>query len=312
MKSGMLLFCVLMIYVSKLEGQMDSATKASIIKSLSEFRSELLKDTQSVIAYGVVVLENAKLNWDSINLINTHRIEFYREPDYKKLNRSLLLRLYGENSILTQMNIDVQKVKYENRYLASANYNGLVENAYPFKLTKNPELFKEFEFYDIRSGDTLFDFSEGNLCFAPLVCSFYSKVIVYAYAPWLKENENNDNFIIKHFDCFNDSSHIELTNTDFKNRKNISKRYDKVFVNYPIGYADSPLKLLKNAHNIINKDGYLFFTQSNRWLHNEIRKPKFIPKEDLKKLTSKAGLKIISELELDTKVLYKCIKVETN
>jgi len=312
MKSGPLLFCFLMIYVSSLEGQMDSATQASIIKSLSEFRSELLKDTQSVIAYGVVVHENAKLNWDSINNRNTYYFNDEILYNFQEYNRRKLANLYGKNNILTQMNIDIQKVKSANRYLVSANYFGLVENAYPFNINKKLTLLKELDFYNIQEGDTIFDFATGIMCFAPLLCSIYPNLTIYQFAPWLLENEIKENYLTKHFNSFKDSSSIEIIDPDFKFLKNNIIQFKKVFFNWPIGYSDTPLKVLKNTNNILRKDGYLFFTQYKRWLHNEIKQPKFFPREKLNKLTSKAGLKIISELQLDTKVVYKCVKAETN
>jgi len=312
MKSGPLLFCFLMIYVSSLEGQMDSATQASIIKSLSEFRSELLKDTQSVIAYGVVVHENAKLNWDSINDRHTYYFNDEILYNFQEYNRRKLANLYGKNNILTQMNIDIQKVKSANRYLVSANYFGLVENAYPFNINKKLTLLKELEFYNIQKGDTIYDFSTGIICFAPLLCSIYPNLTIYQFAPWLHDHEIKENSLINYFDCFKDSSRIVIIDTDLRFRKNNIPQYKKVFFNWPIGYSDTPLKVLKNTNNILRKDGYLFFTQYKRWLHNEIEQPKFFPREKLIKLTSKAGLKIISELQLDSKVIYKCVKAETN
>lgn len=137
MRWQIILSCLLLLVSFPLFGQLDSAAKVDVIKSLSLFRSELLKDTNNVIAYGVVVHENAKLNWDSLNYRHTIYVNDDLSYNFPEYNRLSLANRYGNNSILTQMNIDVQKIYYDNRYLASANYYGLVENAYPFNIKKS-------------------------------------------------------------------------------------------------------------------------------------------------------------------------------
>lgn len=300
--------CLLLIASCSLNGQLDSAAKAEVIKSLSLFRSELLKDTNNVIAYGVVVHENSKLNWDSLNyLIEQDPIYYVLNPHAN--NQEKLELRYGKNSILFKMNIDVQKVLYDNRYLVCANNFSLVENEYPFKLKKDLDIFKELEFYKIKYGDTLFDYGTSNLSFAPMLCSIYPNILFYQFAPWLYEHEINENYIIKNFASFKGSSYIELMYHDF-NSKNIPKiQCEKVFFNYPIEFSETPSIIFKNAYKLLKPKGYFFFNQHAIWNNNETKLPHKFSVNKVNKLISKSGFKLVESLTLNSKTIYKCIKI---
>ncbi len=218
---------------------------------------------------------------------------------------------YGKNSILAKMNIDVQKVLYDNRYLVSVNNHGLVENVYPFKLKKDLDIIKELEFYKINYGDTIFDYGTSNLSFAPMLCSIYPNILIYQFAPWLYEYEINKNYIIKKFESFKDSTHIELMYQDFDS-KNIPKlQCDKVFFNYPIEFLDTPSIVLKNANKFLKPKGYLFFNQYNVWINNQIKVPAKFSANKTNKLINKSGFKLVESLTLNSKIIYKCIKIDS-
>lgn len=303
--------CLLLLVSSPINGQLDSAAKVDVIKRLSLFRSELLKDTNSVIAYGVVVHENSKLNWDKLNYRRTFYINEDLDFNFKELNRRNLEEKYGEKSILTQMNIDVGNVYYENRYLASANYFGLVENAYPFNIRKDLSLFKELEFYDIHSYDSICDYNIGFKCFSPLLCCIYPNLKINLFVPFLKVNtECKENYFIKKFNSFKDSSSIEFVEIEIRKNQTPALTYDKVFMNFPIGYAENPSKQLKVANKILKSDGYLFIAQYSVWMNNECVQPYVYSTEKLNNILSKTGFIIVDTLNLNSKTVYKCIKTK--
>lgn len=303
--------CLLLIVSFPLFGQLDSAAKVDVIKRLSKFRSELLKDTNSVIAYGVVVHENAKLNWDKLNYRSTFYLNEDLKYDFKELNRRNLSEKYGERSILTQMNIDVGKVYYENRYLASASYYGLVENAYPFNIKKDLCLFNELDFYNIRSFDSICDYNPGLKCFSPLLCCIYPNLNINLYVQYLKMDvEFKENYFIRKFNSFKDNSTIEFIEIKIRKNRPAEINYDKVFMNYPIGYAENPSKQLKVANKILKSDGYLFIAQYSVWMNNECVQPYLYSTEKLNNILSKTGFKIVDTLKLNSKTVYKCIKTK--
>lgn len=304
--------CLLLIASCSLNGQLDSAAKAEVIKSLSLFRSELLKDTNNVIAYGVVVHENSKLNWDSLNYRHTFYVNddlLYNFPEY---NRRSLANLYGNKSILTQMNIDVQKIYFDNRYLASANYYGLLENSYPFNIKMKLDLFDELEFYKIQAGDTILDYYSGFYCFAPMLCSIYPNLFVHQFVAFLESEESKDKYFIRTFKSFKDDSRIEFISINLKKHENPALQYNKVFFNYPIGYYDSPIKIFKKASQLVRSNGIFFFAQYSVWKHNMYPPPYKYSINKLNRILSKSGLKIIDTLTLESKTIYKCVIINSN
>ena len=304
--------CLLLIASYSLNGQLDSAAKAEVIKSLSLFRSELLKDTNNVIAYGVVVHENAKLNWDSLNYRHTFYVNENLLFNYPENNRRNLINRYGSNNILTQMNIDLQKINYDNRYLESAINYGLVENAYPFNLNKKLNLFEELNFYNIKANDTILDFDSGLICFAPLLCSIYSDLIVNLFIPYYYNEEFKEKYIIQRFNCFKVSSRIEFITYKFKNKSISPLKFNNLFLTSPIGYYDSPIKIFKNATQLMRADGHLYFAQYKVWKFNQCIQPYKYSANKLNRILSKSGLKIIDTLTLESKTIYKCAKINSN
>ena len=311
MRWQIILSCLLLLVSFPLFGQLDSAAKVDVIKSLSLFRSELLKDTNNVIAYGVVVHENAKLNWDSLNYRHTIYVNDDLSYNFPEYNRLSLANRYGNNSILTQMNIDVQKIYYDNRYLASANYYGLVENAYPFNIKKKLDLFDELEFYKIQAGDTILDYYSGFYCFAPMLCSIYPNLLIHLFVPFFESEEYKEKYFIRSFNSFKDSSRTEFTSTHLKKNKTPSLQYNKLFLNSPIGYYDSPIKLLKQARKLVRSNGNLFFAQYAIWMHNQYAPPYRYSTNKLNRILSKSGLKIVETLTLESETIYKCEKIDS-
>ena len=309
-----ILISLLFVLNETLFAQENTFDSLPLLERFSELRTAFLSDSTSLLAYGVIAIEDAKVNWDSLYKhpfkIDYNYAEYDLIHDVKNFNRIVLTKTYGENSILTKLNIAVEEVKKENRFVISSIQYGILDSFYPFKLKLKSELFSELSFYNINSFDTLLDYDLGYLCFAPIICTVYPSThfnlaVFLTSNQKITEQELND-FLITDIH----KNNIKIKSSRSKNLKGVKSHYHKIFIQYPIEYYKKPTTVFKNAKKYLKKDGFIFIYQYKDPLFKGIYRPNFFTQLKINKLLTKSGLKLIDTLDLPTKTIYKCTLID--
>jgi len=316
LKSILFSFTIFIDILSGQENSFDSFDSLDLINKLSILRTEFLGDSNDLMAYGVVAIEDAKVNWDSINKvkfkIKYHYTDYTYYNDPINLNKILLNKIYGENSILTKLNIDVGEVKRQNRFLISSIEFGIIDSFYPFKLKITSDFFNELKFYEINSFDTLLDYDIGYLCFAPILCSIYPNIhfnlaFYNSSDQYLNDSELTNLLTLDKF-----STIIQLIITNSNKLHGVNSHFDKIFIQIPLEYYYKPVKTLKEATSYLKKNGFLYFYQNKSPASKGLDQAKSYSPDKISNHLEKSGLKLIEKLELRTKTIYKCIKTDTS
>ena len=239
-------------------------TRKNLIYNASQYRKLImLKDTTSLKRVEELIktateLESDKETLDRILLninyaINSQNFKFkkFKKIADQEYPNSEFIKQFTETDYLT--------IK-DNNALLDLIMKGLYNDYYPYKLSSNPKLYKELEFYNITRTDTIAEIGAGDGSFSKILFLTGHNIPILI-------NEIEFNFIRYIDKCIEQLSkryrNVKMTSI-MGNKKNakLPHKVNKIIIRSSYHHFSNKEKMLSSLHESLTDDGELFIYEA--------------------------------------------------
>jgi len=279
--------------------------KLELIKSLSKYRSNLLKIEQNDLRDFITTLNKWKeLEPNNIVLNDIIFQSQYAysigEYSFKSIAKSAKEK-YPNSKLSHNFTEDELKSIIKNSELADLITWNIINSEYPYKISSDAWFFNEIEFYEIKNDETIAEIGAGKGIFSFLISMTGKNPKIYI-------NEINDNllnYIKYHFSKNNLDIDLEKTILIKGGKKgiNIPEKVDKIIIRKSLHHFSKKEKMLTSIKETLKDNGDLYIYEPLK--NKSTTCSQALSGFEIKSILNKNGFTLIKELKLEGSILLK-------